>query len=111
MNQHIIAGIGNLYADEILFQAAIHPQEKISQLNNHSIEKLFDAMKGVLFTVISHNADSSALPKSYLIHYRFKGARCPLDGGEIASAKVAGRTTYFCPVHQKIPSLNAKIML
>jgi formamidopyrimidine-DNA glycosylase len=111
MNQHIIAGIGNIYADEILFQAGIHPQGKIGQLNDHSVEELFDAMKRVLSTAISNLVDLSALPQSYLIHYRFKGARCPLDGGEIASTKVAGRTTYFCPVHQKIRSLKAQIMV
>lgn len=104
LNQHIIAGVGNIYADEILYQAGIHPQTKTSQLNEETIKRLFNALKQVLKTAIDLQADPTALPENYLIHYRFSGADCPGGCGKVATAKVAGRTTYFCPECQKFSS-------
>jgi formamidopyrimidine-DNA glycosylase len=102
LDQHFIAGIGNIYADEILFQAGINPKAVLSRLPQQNQHTIYHCMRSVLELATSHQADYGAFPKSYLVQYRYKGARCPLDGAEIIIAKVAGRTTYYCSKHQII---------
>lgn len=102
MNQHIIAGLGNLYSDEILFQSGIHPQAKISELKDSILEELFYTLKKVLNTAISKEVDWSRYPQSYLMRTRIKGSSCSICGGVIQSLKFSGRTTYFCSQHQKL---------
>ncbi len=57
MNQKLVAGIGNIYADEILFQARIHPKMKIAGLCERQLESLFNGSKGVLRTAVDSNGD------------------------------------------------------
>ena len=97
MDQKRIAGIGNIYSDEILFQAGVHPQKKASQLDESSVEKLFRAMKEVLSSAVECRADPERFPKDYLIPHRRVDKICPKCGGDIETAKVSGRTAYFCP--------------
>jgi formamidopyrimidine-DNA glycosylase len=97
MNQQRIAGIGNIYSDEILFQSGIHPQKKPSQLDESALRKLFGEMKEVLATAIECRADPGKFPKDYLIPHRRGDRTCPKCGAEIQTAKVSGRTAYFCP--------------
>jgi len=59
MDQHRIAGIGNIYSDEILFQSGIHPQNKTSQLDESALKKLFSAMKIGLILKGSRETTSS----------------------------------------------------
>jgi formamidopyrimidine-DNA glycosylase len=101
MNQHIIAGIGNIYSDEILFQAGIHPKTKANKLNTQTFKKLFDKIQNVLLTAVEHQADAENFPENYLIPSRSKGGKCPLCHSELERIKVSGRTTYYCPEHQK----------
>jgi len=97
MNQQLIAGIGNIYSDEMLFQSGIHPQKKASQLDESSLRKLFREMKAVLTAAIEARADPAKLPKYYLIPHRHGDRLCPKCGEDIKTAKVSGRTAYFCP--------------
>lgn len=97
MDQRLIAGIGNIYSDETLFQSGIHPQNKAYQLDEKSVKKLFRAMKQVLTTAIETRADPARLPEDYLIPHRRTDRVCPRCGGGIKTAKVSGRTAYFCP--------------
>jgi formamidopyrimidine-DNA glycosylase len=101
MNQHIIAGIGNIYADEILFQSRIHPKTKANKLDKNALKQLFDNAQKVLSTAVELQAEVARFPENYLIPNRFKGGKCPLGNSELERIKVSGRTTYYCPRHQK----------
>jgi formamidopyrimidine-DNA glycosylase len=97
MDQQRIAGIGNIYSDEILFQAGVHPKNRASQLDERSLKGLFRAMKEVVSSAIECRADPGKFPEDYLIPHRSGDRICPKCGEEIKTAKVSGRTAYFCP--------------
>lgn len=100
-DQSVISGIGNVYADEILFQCKIHPKQKITALTNSDFKRLYKNTRKVLEKAIENNADPSKLPKSYLLPKREEGNNCPKCNGKIEKIKIAGRTGYFCPSCQK----------
>ncbi len=100
MNQNFLAGIGNLYADEILYQSQIHPLTKADKLDKDDLQMLFQEMKRVLNKAIEYQDRPHTLPSSFLLPHRYQGGKCP-DGGEIKTIKAGGRTTYFCPDYQK----------
>jgi formamidopyrimidine-DNA glycosylase len=101
MDQEVLAGIGNIYSDEILLQARLHPRSRTDQLTSDTKKRLFGCVKEVLQTAIEAGAGAERLvdrlPDSYLIPHRQKGARCPRCGGAIAADKFSGRTAYYCP--------------
>jgi len=101
MDKEVMAGIGNIYSDEILFQAGINPRTRCDRLDTSAREHLFERIKAVLETAISTGAGAERLvdhlPGSFLIPHREKDGRCPRCGGQIASAKFSGRTAYYCP--------------
>lgn len=107
MDQALIAGVGNIYADEILFQARLHPKTPVEDLSGRQRRALFDALKEVLRTAIDCGAGAEQflerLPASYLLPRREKGGRCPRCGEAIATLKASGRTSYFCPRCQPSP--------
>ncbi len=96
MDQSFISGIGNVYSDEILYHARIHPKKNIKDLDNKTLEKLYDAMCHVLKTAINSEADPSKFPGDFITPQREKGGKCPCDGG-IQKIKVSGRSGYYCP--------------
>lgn len=102
MNQEVLAGIGNIYSDEILFQAGINPEIKTSDLDRSDLETIYNAMIDVLNTAISCNADSDSLPDGYILTRRKKGGTCPKCGEELLKRKVSGRGAFACPRCQKI---------
>ena len=99
LDQGLIAGLGNLYADEALFQSGICPQARC--LKRNRLEVLFCAIQEVLRTSLACNADFERLPDSYLLPHRRPGGACPWDGALLEKIKIAGRTCYYCPLHQK----------
>ncbi len=101
MDQKKISGIGNIYSDEILFQAGIHPEMKASEISQKKQKELFNTMKRVLKTAIRNDAKPNKLPSSYLISHRGKGGKCPKCGQKLKNKKVAGRPAYFCKKKQK----------
>jgi formamidopyrimidine-DNA glycosylase len=101
LNQRLIAGIGNIYADEILFRARIHPATQVSALKARRVEKLFRATRYILEKAIAAEADDELMPKSWLLQYRGKGGNCPRCGRELKSATIGGRTAWFCAHCQK----------
>jgi formamidopyrimidine-DNA glycosylase len=107
MDQAVVAGIGNIYSDEILFQARLHPKTGSDQLDAGGRERLFGAIKEVLETAIKSGAGAERLtgrlPQSFLIPHRGKGEHCPRCGGPVAAIKSSGRTAYFCPRCQPEP--------
>ena len=101
MNQRLIAGIGNIYTDEILFHARIHPATQITRLGNKHINRLFAAMRHVLEKAIEYQADVDRMPQSWLLPQRGKGGKCPRCGRGLKSSKIGGRTAWFCPHCQR----------
>src|SRR5436309_7144654 len=96
LNQKLIAGIGNIYADEILFRARIHPATHVSALKEKTVAKLFRAARDILKKAIEANADMDRMPKSWLLPHRGKDGKCPRCGRELKSATIGGRTAWFC---------------
>lgn len=100
LNQRIIAGLGNLYADEALFQAGICPRARCLTIGQ--LSTLFSSIQKVLKTALATNADLEKLPEFYLLPHRHPKGRCPRDGANLSREKIGGRTSYYCPEHQKI---------
>ncbi len=101
LDQGVAAGIGNWMADEILYQARIHPEKRVNDLSDKEIKKIFDVMKEVIETSIEKQAVYRDFPDDYFIHIRKTGATCHHTGERIEKIKVGGRSTYFCPEWQK----------
>lgn len=97
MDQQLMAGIGNVYSDEILFQAGIHPRTKVQELDADHLRRIFDCLKEVLHVAIEHGAEPEQFPDDYLTQYRHTDHKCPKCGGPIERIEVAGRAGQFCP--------------
>ncbi len=100
MNQRLMAGIGNVYSDEILFQAGLHPRTEVPALDADSRRRLFDTLRWVLCTAVDHGADPAELEGSFLLAHRSEGASCPRCDGAIRRIEVSGRGVYYCPACQ-----------
>lgn len=116
MNQEIIAGIGNEYSDEILFQAGIDPRHKIADLSIARRKTLYKKMKSVLnyaiklrlknLTSVSaggffSKVDVETFKSSYLQAHRHSDGKCPKNKNHpLSHIKIGGRTSYFCPRDQ-----------
>lgn len=101
MIQEEIAGIGNVYADEICYRAGIKPDKPSSSLSNPELLKLFKSMKDVLSEAIDIDADLSRKPDKYLIPHRHTDNLCPGTNTPLRHKKIGGRTSYWCPEKQK----------
>ena len=108
MDQSVVAGIGNIYADEILFQARLHPKTPGRTLSQAKRRALHGKITEVLTTAIESGAGAEQLlehlPKGYLLPQRHEGGSCPRCGGKLATLKAAGRTSYYCPRCQPEPA-------
>ncbi|HEX7829451.1 MAG TPA: DNA-formamidopyrimidine glycosylase family protein [Thermoanaerobaculia bacterium] len=101
MTQEIVAGMGNLYVDETLYQTSIHPRRAVDKLTSDERRAVFTSMRKILRDSIARQARDAGHPRSYLYHHREVGERCPKCGGTIQRTVVFGRTTYFCKKHQR----------
>jgi formamidopyrimidine-DNA glycosylase len=101
MDQSFIAGIGNIYSDEILFQTGIHPKTRIQMLRDKDLVNLFHLMKDVLLKAIESNADPDNLPGDFIIPRRNEGDECPFCEGTVKKDKLSGRGFYYCPNCQR----------
>ncbi|MFX1378648.1 MAG: Fpg/Nei family DNA glycosylase [Promethearchaeota archaeon] len=97
MNQSFIAGIGNIYSDEILFKSKINPYSKIDSLTENQAKELFDNIKKVLKFGIEKEGDLSIYPNNFLIPHRKKEEHCPICNYEITRYDISGRRGFFCP--------------
>jgi formamidopyrimidine-DNA glycosylase len=109
LNQQLIAGIGNLYADEILFRARMHPGTDAAGLSGKHLTTLFHAMRYVLEKTIALKTNFKRLPKSWLLPHREKHGKCPRCGRELKSATIGGRTSRFCTHCQKRIGLTGRL--
>lgn len=100
MDQEKIAGIGNEYSDEILFNAGVRPDRAASTLSAAEVDRLHAQMQEVLRTAVACDVNPAAMPKHWLMPGRGRGAPCPRCGGGLETSKVGGRTAYFCPLCQ-----------
>ncbi len=113
MDQTIIAGIGNIYADESLWHAGIHPTQIVSSISNLKLKLLFTAIKKTLARGIDFGGDSMSDYRNVHGHkgefqethhaYRKTGSKCDKKGcgGKIVRIVVGGRATHYCDRHQK----------
>lgn len=111
LDQHILAGVGNIYADEALYQSGIHPERKASSLDQHEANNLLMAVRVVMekeYKVWRNHL--SGLPRrrrqkgsmqDHLSVYQKTGSKCRKCSGPISRIKVAGRSSHFCPRCQK----------
>ena len=97
MNQQVLAGIGNVYSDEILFQTRLHPNCSLAALDKTRLRKLYKAMHSVLTTAVKRDADPKNMPSSYLLPQRKNNGHCPGCGSTVEKVKAGGRGAWYCP--------------
>ena len=101
MDQQVIAGVGNVYADELLFQARIHPKTPVESLARTTLRQIHRTMQSVLKKAVNCEADIERFPRSWLLPHRRRGRKCPRCDTTWEFMKVGGRTTCFCPRCQR----------
>ena len=111
LDQTIITGIGNIYADEILFLSGINPLRKGKELSDDELQKIIDNTRIVLSDAIekggttirsytSEEGVTGLFQNDLNVHQR-EGKKCPVCGSVIKKIKVGGRGTYYCEKCQK----------
>ena len=111
LNQSIVAGIGNTYADEILFAARIHPARYANSLSNEEIQRLYNAIVDTLQRGIDFGGSSEMafvhidgqrghFQEHFAVKHR-RGKPCPICKTAIERITLSGRGTYLCPSCQK----------
>ena len=113
LDQSIFRGIGNIYADESLWQARIHPARLAARLNSADLARLRKAIRRILQhaiedrgSSISNFVDAEGQPGEYQQRHRAygrEGKPCFRCGSKIRRGSVAGRSSYFCPRCQPAP--------
>lgn len=101
MNQSRLAGVGSRWADEICFQAGVHPKTPVAELDRPAREALHAALRQVLTTAIDCGAVPERLPEGYLLPRRREGASCPRCDGTIVKGRASGRSAFYCSRHQE----------
>ncbi|MDD4409401.1 MAG: DNA-formamidopyrimidine glycosylase [Candidatus Pacebacteria bacterium] len=112
MDQSIIAGIGNIYASEILFEAGVHPEETVPRLTEEDFRRMFMVMKDILKRAIGAGGDSfSDFRNIYgergdfqniMKVYGKDGHNCTYCDNMIVKTIIGGRGTFHCPNCQKL---------
>ena len=112
MDQNVIVGIGNIYADEILWQAKIHPFKPANKLSNEELKEIFLAMKQILQkavnlrgTSISDYRDTAGKSGKYgkiKKVYQREDEPCFRCKTPIKRIKIGGRSSHFCPKCQDL---------
>jgi formamidopyrimidine-DNA glycosylase len=101
MDQQVLAGIGNVYSDEILFQARVHPQDRVDRLSQRTLNKVYQMMRSVLKKTVRYQADPDQVPRRWLLPHRAKGAKCPRCGKALNRLAISQRSAYVCPNCQR----------
>lgn len=110
LDQTVLAGVGNIYADESLWGAKIHPATRVKDVSDAELTALLEQIKYVMNLSLEHGGstdknyvDAEGNKGSYLKFanvFRREGQTCPRCGAEIIKLRVAGRGTHVCPVCQ-----------
>jgi len=117
LDQTVIAGVGNIYADESLFLAKIHPARRVGNISRTKLVALYNDLRQVLNAAIENGGstdrnyvNAEGQKGSYINMaqvFRREGQPCPRCGTEIIKIRVAGRGTHICPREQKAPKGQA----
>ena len=97
LDQSVIAGVGNLLADQTLWQAKISPQRPADQLTRAELNRLHRSLRSSTESAIEHGG----VHTGEMIEFRKAGRHCPRCGTEMTVATVGGRTTWWCPKEQR----------
>ncbi|GFH14858.1 H2TH domain-containing protein, partial [Haematococcus lacustris] len=101
--QGFTAGIGNWVADEVLYQARVHPEQLVADMPEAQVEAVHTAIREVCQTAVAANADSDMFPASWLFHARWTGKRASMCNGKpVEFVTVGSRTSAFVPSLQRI---------
>jgi len=111
LDQKVVSGIGNIYVDEILYDARIHPRRKANTLSGEEWEALYGAIRENLAAGVEHRGTTVRLYRdvldrpgehqNYLRVFEKHGRPCPGCEGEVVREKVGGRPSHFCPACQR----------
>jgi len=111
MNQEVISGVGNIYSDEALFAAKIHPFRDVSELKEDELKRLYQSLRNILKKAIEVKGESISDYRTLTGErggfdklrkvYRREGEKCLRCGTVIQRVKVGGRSAHFCPKCQK----------
>ena len=111
LDQKVVSGIGNIYVDEILYDARLHPRRKANTITNAEWERLYAAIRKNLAAGVEHRGTTVRLYRDVLNrsgeHQNFlrvfekQGKPCPGCEGEVVREKVGGRPSHFCPGCQR----------
>ncbi len=112
MDSRMVAGIGNIYANEILFAAGIHPQTPVNMMEKDAWQNVVASCRAVLAraieaggSTISDFLDADGEPGYFQLQFQVygrAGAGCRQCGQELKKTVLGGRATYFCPVCQPL---------
>jgi len=112
LDQSVVAGVGNIYADESLWGAKLHPQRLVSSLSEQEFETLYNELRSVMDIAIEKGGSSNhtyvnaeGKKGSYMNFarvFRREGLACPRCGTTIEKMRVAGRGTHICPYCQQL---------
>jgi formamidopyrimidine-DNA glycosylase len=97
LDQRAVAGIGNLLADEALWQARLSPERPAGSLTTEELDRLRRAVRAAVRSAVNLGGAHTGR----LNPHRERGGRCPRCGSELRRATVGGRTTFWCPVEQR----------
>jgi formamidopyrimidine-DNA glycosylase len=110
LDQKVVSGIGNIYVDEILYDARLHPRRKANTLYEGEWKALYDAIRSNLAAGVEHRGTTVRLfrdvlnrPGEHQNHLRIfekQGKPCPGCEGRVVREKVSGRPSHFCPACQ-----------
>jgi formamidopyrimidine-DNA glycosylase len=113
LDQRVLRGVGNIYADESLWKAKIHPAKTGVKLSAKELQTLLKELRKILLKAIALRGstigdflDAGGLPGDYQQHHKVygrEGEKCFRCGAKIRRIIVAGRSTHFCPVCQRAP--------
>jgi formamidopyrimidine-DNA glycosylase len=107
LTQSAVAGIGNIYADEALWRARLHPLSPAGSMKREHAERLVTGIREALELALEHRGSSiddyrdargeqGSMQDEFMVHTR-EGEACPRGDGEIRRIVVSGRSTYYCP--------------
>ncbi|ATW23780.1 DNA-formamidopyrimidine glycosylase [Candidatus Formimonas warabiya] len=111
LDQSMIAGIGNIYADEILYRCGIHPERTAGSLCHEEMTRLFEEIRSTLGEAVEHRGTTfsdyvdgrgdKGAHQHFLNVYQQVGKKCPRCGTAVERVKVGSRSAYHCPGCQK----------
>ncbi|XP_024183636.1 formamidopyrimidine-DNA glycosylase isoform X2 [Rosa chinensis] len=107
LDQSFISGIGNWVADEVLYQARIHPEQSSATLSKECVGALHKSIKEVIEYAVQVDAASTHFPCEWLFHFRWGKRPGKINGKKINFITVGGRTSAFVPELQKLTGNQA----